>query len=241
MRTSMFAAAAVAAVVALISAGCSEGDTVVNTPGSTVGISVSGTGQAFGTPDIAVLTLGVQAQAATVEEARETAAARAQAIIDAVKANGVADKDVQTVQYDIQPQYDFRPNGVQSIRGYQVTNVLSVKVRNINTTSKVLDDATRAGGNSTVVRGVSFTIDDPTALREAARTDALRDAKAKAEQLAREAGVGLGRPISISESGGPVPLPATGLLAPRTGDTSTPIQTGELQVNITVTVVYEID
>lgn len=228
--------------VALLATACSEGDTVVNTPGAEAsGITVTGTGQAFGVPDIALITLGVQAEAANVADARETAAQRAQAVIDSVKANGVADKDIQTTQFDIQPQYDFSPTGRGAVRSYQVTNVLSIKVRKIDTTGKVLDDATRAGGNNAVVRGISFTIDDPTKLREEARAKALAEAKTKADQLARDAGVKLGKPVSITEGGGPVPLPASALVAPRTGDTSTPIQTGELQVNITVTVRYEID
>jgi uncharacterized protein len=229
------------ATVAL-SACTRKGDTIVNTPGSTAnGISVSGTGQVFGSPDVAVITLGVQAQAANVADARQTAAAAAQAVIDSVKKNGVADKDVQTTQFSIQPQYDFKPNGGQTIRGYQVTNVLTVKVRKIDTAGKVLDDATAAGGNNTLVQGVSFTIDDPTKLRESARADALKDAKTRAQQLADNAGVKLGNPISISESSGAIPLAANFVTAPRTGDSSTPIQTGELQVSVTVNVLYAIE
>jgi uncharacterized protein YggE len=229
------------AVAALGAAACKSGDTIVNTPGSTTtGISVSGTGEAFGTPDIALLTLGVQAQAANVADARQTAATTAQAIIDSLKKNGVADKDIQTTQFSISPQYDFRSNGTQTIRGYQVTNTLSVKIRKIDTTSKVIDDATAAGGNNTLVQGISFTIDDPTKLQEAARTDALKEAQAKAEQLAKDAGVKLGKPVTISESLGNVPIPANAAVA-RAADTATPIQAGELQVSITVTVLYSIE
>lgn len=228
----------------LVVAGCTtkKGDTIVNTPGSTTnGISVSGTGEAFGSPDIAVITLGVQAQAATVAEARETAAATAQAVINSVKKNGVADKDIVTTQFTITPQYDFRANGGQTIRGYQVTNVVSIKVRKIDTAGKVLDDATAAGGNNTLVQSISFTIDDPSKLREAARADALKDAQDKAEQLARNAGVKLGKPMAISESTGSVPIPFAAAPARAAADTATPIQTGDLRVTISVQVLYAIE
>jgi uncharacterized protein YggE len=233
---------AVVIVLAALGAAACTSKTTVNAPGAAQnGITVTGSGQAFGSPDVAVITLGVQAQAATVADARETAASTAQAVIDSVKKNGVADKDIQTTQFTISPQYDYRTNGSPVIRGYQVTNVLMVKVRKIDTTGKVLDDATAAGGNNTIVQGVSFTMDDPSKLREAARSDALKDAKDRADQLAKEAGVSLGKPISISENVGQVPLPAAAVSAPRTADSSTPVQTGEMQVNVTVTVVYAID
>ena len=233
----------VAGALALTAVACEEGNTIVNTPGSTTtGISVSGTGQAFGAPDITLITLGVQAQAANVADARETAASTAKAVVDSLKKNGVADKDIQTTQFDIQPQYSTRtPTGSPTITGYQVTNVLSVKVRKIDTTGKVLDDATAAGGNNTLVRGISFTIDDPTALRETARTEAIKDARTKAEQLAKESGVKLGKPISIVEGGGVTPYELAAPALARAADTGTPIESGELTINVTVTVLYAIE
>jgi uncharacterized protein YggE len=238
----VFLVAAGAAVALLVSA-CNGGDTIVNTPGAeALGISVTGTGEAFGEPDIALITLGVQAQAADVATAREDAAATAQALIDSVKANGVAERDIQTTQFEIQPQYDFSQGRSPTIIGYEVTNVLSIRVRQIDNTGKVLDDATAAGGNRTVVRSVSFTIDDPTELRAEARSLALKEARAKADQLANDSGVSLGDVLSISESGGPVPLPvaADAVIAPRTG-AGTPIETGELRIVINVSVRYNID
>jgi uncharacterized protein YggE len=229
--------------VALFATACGEGDTIINTPGAeALGISVSGTGEAFGEPDIALITLGVQAQAEDVATAREEAAATAQALIDSVKANGVAERDIQTTQFEIQPQYDFSQGRSPTIIGYEVTNVLTIRVRKIDSTSKILDDATAAGGNSTVVRSVSFTIDDPTELRAEARSLALKEARAKAEQLANDAGVSLGDVLSISENIGFSPQPAAldAIAAPRTG-AATPIETGELQVSVTVSVRYDID
>jgi uncharacterized protein YggE len=244
VRRGVVVALALLGAATLLAAACTteEGDTIVNTPGSTTnGITVSGRGEAFGSPDVALISLGVQAQATTVAEARETSASTAQAVIDSVKKNGVADKDIVTTQFTIQPQYDFRSNGGQTIRGYQVTNVISIKVRKIDTAGKVLDDATAAGGNNTLVQGISFTIDDPSKLQEAARADALKDAQDKAEQLAKNAGVKLGKPMAISESTGSTPIPYAAETARAAADTVTPIQTGDLQVTISVQVLYAIE
>jgi uncharacterized protein YggE len=123
---------------------------------------------------------------------------------------------------------------------------MSIKVRNLESLSRVLDDATRAGGNSTVVQNITFGIDDPERLRVEAREKAVAQARERGEELARNAGVSLGKPISIVEgtASAVVQEGSPALRAPATGasvDTSTPIQSGELDVLITVQVVYAID
>jgi uncharacterized protein YggE len=223
---------------------CDNGDTIIQDSGNQYGISVQGTGRASGVPNIAALTLGVQVERPTVEEAREQAATLQRAIIDSLKANGVAEKDIRTQQFSIQPQYDPpTPTRTQPpIRGYLVTNVLRIEIRDLNTTSKAIDDATRAGGNNTVVRGISFTIDEPAELQSEARELAVEDARRRAEELARHSGASLGGVISVSESiGGATPTDV--VIAPRTGvaQADTPIQAGELDVVVTVNVVYAIE
>jgi uncharacterized protein YggE len=166
-------------------------------------------------------------------------------VIDSLKANGVQDKDVQTVHFSVNPQYDYSrsTNGTPRIIGYQVNNVVTAKIRDLAKTSKAIDDATRAGGNDAVVQGVSFTIDDPEELREQARRQAVQLAKAQAEQMADAAGEKLGKLLSISESSNnPVPYGPRVIEAPSTGsDASTPIETGELTISVTVSVLYAID
>jgi uncharacterized protein YggE len=231
------------AIVAGLTSACSgEGDTIVQTQGAATGITVSGTGRVSGAPDIAFLSLGVQVEADSVEAAREAAAQAQTAVLNAVKAAGVAERDVQTINYTISPRYSFGP-GAREITGYAVSNTVAIKVRNLESVSKVLDDATRAGGNSTVVQDITFGIDDPEQLRVEAREQAVEQARTRAEQLARNAGVSLGKPISIVE-GTFSPIVQETLRAPATGaatDTSTPIQSGELDVVITVQVVYAIE
>ncbi len=237
-------AAVVVLIAGLAGAACtSKTTTVVSPPGTQTGISVSGTGRASGTPDVVILQVGVQSEARTVAAARDNAAQAAQAVIDSVKRNGVDEKDVHTVQFSVEPQYDFTSTRTQVLRAYRVTNVVQVKVRRIVTAGKVIDDAVAAGGDQTVVRGISFSIEDTTKLEEAARSDAVEEARKRAEQLAKEAGVSLGKPLTISEGGSAIPIAAAPLVAaPRTGDTvQTSIQPGELEVRVTVSILYAIE
>ena len=228
---------------AVLAAACSdEGDKiVVNGAGANQGISVSGSGSAFGTPDIANLQLGVQTEARTVAAAREAAARSQQALIGSLRANGIDDDDIQTIQFSIEPQYDFGPGVTQTLRAYRVTNVVNATIRKIDATGKIVDDAVAAGGSSVVVRGISFSIEDPTDLEEAAREEAMQQAEERAVSLAALAGVSLGRPLSIQENSSrqvaPIQLVGLGVAS----GLPTSIQAGQLQIQITVNVTYSIE
>jgi hypothetical protein len=245
MRYGKLALPAIGAALiaaSILATACDEGQTIIQTGDATdVGVSVQGRGSAFGGPDVAVLQIGVQVTQPTVEAARNQAATSLKAVVDSLKVNGVADKDIQTVDFSVQPQYDFSGR-VQVLRGYQVSNVVTARVRKLDTAGKAIDDATRAGGNDAVVRGISFTIDDPTELRSQARERAVADARRRAEELAKSTGVSLGKPISIVETisqGVPQPV-----IAARTGaaDTvETPVQAGQLEVVVFVTIVYSME
>jgi uncharacterized protein YggE len=232
-------------VVALLAVACDGGDTVIQNTNQTTGISATGTGRAFGEPDIAIVNVGVNVQRDTVEQARADAAAAQEEVIQSLLDNGVSEEDIQTVGFSVYPQYDYPPDRPQGeIIGYVVNNVVTAKIRDLDTTGVVIDDATVAGGNDAVVQGVSFTIDDPTELREEARRQAVERAQEQAGQLADAAGVELGDILSISESGGNFPFDA-----PATGGRSldaalqvpeTPIQPGQVEVNISVSLQFAI-
>src|SRR4030042_730257 len=166
-------------LLALLGAAC-EGDkvTVANQQAQSLGISVSGEGKVSGAPDVAVLTLGVSALAPTVKDARDQAATAMNGVVDSIKGNGVDDKDIQTTQFSIYPEYDYRGD-TQELRGFRVTNIVTVKIRNIDNTSKVIDDAVAAGGDLTGIQGLDFTIDDPSELRDEARPRAGEAAQPK--------------------------------------------------------------
>ena len=243
--TKAWAALAVLGAVtafASVAATCGDTTTHVETNGNAEhGISVSGEGKSPGKPDIAMISLGVTRLAPTVAEARDGAAASLDAMIKTIQANGVARDDIQTEQFNIQPEYDYS-NGRQLLNGFRVTNTLSVKLRDVDKTSKVVDDAVNAGGNDTNVQNIAFTIDKPDELQAKAREAAVADARAKAETLAKTAGVELGDPITISESGGPVPIYAERALAADSvaAAPATPIEPGTLDVVINVSVTWAI-
>lgn len=246
VKKKLFVAAMLLAPLVLTAAVCGDETTRIESPPGDQphGITVAGEGKVTGEPDLAVISLGVNTLAPTVAEARDRAAQTLQAMVDSAKANGIDEKDLQTNQLSIGPEYDYR-NNEPVLRGFRITNTLTVKIRDIDNTSKVLDDAVVAGGDLTQVQGISFTIDDPTTLQATARDRAVADARTKAEALASAGGVKVGRPIQISESSyQPIPYAADAALAERSAAgavPSTPIEAGELDVLVTVSVTFEIE
>ena len=208
-------------------------------------IHVTGSGSVTGEPDIATLNLGVSVEKETVEEAREAAASAMTAVIDSLKANDIAENDIQTENFSIYPQYDYTDEG-RVLRGYRVNNTVSAKVRELESLSDIIDDATGAGGDIVVVNFIQFMIEDPTPLQAQARALAVKNAEAKAQTLAEASGVTLGKPITITETsrtaGPPIAYAESAEFAADDGArSSTPIQAGELTVTINITVVYEIE
>ncbi|HEX5368256.1 MAG TPA: SIMPL domain-containing protein, partial [Dehalococcoidia bacterium] len=208
------------------------------------GVSASGEGKVTGKPDVAVLTVGVKATRPNVEDARSAAATAQTGVIGSLKTNGVADKDIQTVEFTVQPQYDYQKAGTPTITGYTVSNVVTARIHNLDSAGKAIDDAVNAGGNDAVVQNIDFTIDDPTDLKSQAREAAVKQAKAQAQQLADAAGEKLGKLISISE-GTSSPIPLNRLALPSASGTAdsaaqTPVQPGELEITVNVNVLYAI-
>jgi len=227
--------------LAALAVACTTENVNVQPSGQAQGISVTGTGDASGAPDLALLDLGVSTEAKTVKEARDAAATAMNAVSDAVKGDGVADKDIQTRQFSIEPEYQY-PDGKQELSGFRVTNIVEVKVRDLDRVGEVIDDAAAAGGDVVQVQGLSFTIEKPETLRAQARKDAMADARARAENLAELAGVKLGKPISVTESASAPPTPfSEKAIMGVGGEEATPIQPGELEVSVTVDVLFAIE
>lgn len=208
------------------------------------GLSVSGEGRASAAPDMAVLGLGVSAKAATVKAANSQAQEAMSDLADSLEDNGVQEKDIQTSQFSVYPEYDYR-NDEQVLTGYRVTHMLQVKVRDIDKAGEVIDDAVEEGGNLLQVQSISFTIEDTTALRSEARAEAVADAQAKAEELATLAGVSIGEPTYITESIStpyyPQPYYDRGLGYAMEEAAVTEISLGELEVIVSVHMTYTIE
>ena len=165
------------------------------------GIWVTGVGKVTVTPDVAVVSMGVQAQAATVAEAQQQASTAMAAVMSALSSNGVEDKDIATSYYNITPVYSYNPDtGKQTLEGYSVTNTLSVKVRDVGNAGVVIDAVAAAGGDNTRINSVTLTVDQPEQYYETARQSAVNDAANRASQLAKLSGVKLGKASYINET-----------------------------------------
>jgi len=223
--------------------GCQATGTSPSITNQQTGISVSGEGKVTVTPDIANIQLGILANAKTVAEAQSIATKAMNDVMAALAANGVAQKDIQTQSYNIQQQTTWDNLKQQPIiTGYQVSNMVNVKVRDVTKAGSVIDAVTAAGGDLVRVNNISFSVDDPTVSIDKAREKAMADANDTATQLAKLAGVKLGKPISISTGYVSVPqvMPIYAKDAASGAPSSTPISPGELDVTISVQVVYSI-
>lgn len=249
MQKFRFSLLALGLLLAATFIGCDSAITVglLPAPDSST-IHVTGSGSITGVPDIAMLRLGVSVERKTVAEAREEAASAMTTVLDSLKANSIAETDIQTQAFSIRPEYDYDYNRdpVQMLRGYRVSNDVTAKVRELETLSQVIDDAATAGGDLVLIHSIQFMIEDNTALATQARALAVKDAAAKAQTLAKESGVTIGKPLSISEqtsiAAPPIAFGRAAEVAEADASvTATPVQAGELTVTVNITVVYEIE
>ncbi len=210
-------------------------------------ISVSGEGEAMLAPDMAVVSLTVTREAKTAREALDASSAAMREVIAAMRAAGIAERDLQTQNFSIQPRYVYPKTNKQAdnaprIVAYQVSNSLGVRVRDIARVGEVLDTAIRLGVNDG--GQLQLTNDDPGAALEKARVAAVKDALEKAETLARAAGVKTGDIISLSEhsvSPRPRPMMAAEMSMSRAAADAVPIAGGEnsYRVNVQLTIAIE--
>src|SRR4051794_2592833 len=204
-------------------------------------VSVGGARKGTGGPGLATGGLGGAVQAKTAKEARETAAVQMTKVVAAIKALGVEDKDIATSMVSLGPVYDYATT-TQRITGYQLSNTVSVTVRNLDNLAAVLDDSVNAG--ATAVNGISFDVADRTGAEAKARVAAMGDAKAKADALTNAAGVSITGVASISETvSAPIWYsPQMGVAASGAkDDAATPVLPGSQDITITVNVSWLID
>ncbi len=203
-------------------------------------ITVTGEGHAEAAPDLATISLGVTTQGKTAGEAMDANSAALAAVVARLKAAGVADRDMQTSNLSLNPNWQ-QTDGTQAplIAGYVASNQLTVRVRALDSLGAVLDSAITDGANT--LNGISFGLDDPEPALDKARTEAVVAARARAELLVTAAGVKLGRVLSISESGGyvpPGPMPMYRMEADMAK--AVPVEGGEVGLTASVTMVFEI-
>lgn len=190
-------------------------------------------------PDIVTVSAGVTTQARTAVEAMRTNATAMQSVIDRIKALGVAERDIQTTGINLGAMYDYNQQTQRQVfRGYQASNRVSVKLRDIQRTGEVLDALVAAG--ATDLGGPDWSIDDDTAARAQARRQAMETARAQALEYARAAGYSDIRLLEVSETIAPQPpMPFLRAERAQAADASTPVQPGLVEAGVTVRVSYE--
>jgi len=202
-------------------------------------ITVVGTGEAYGKPDIAHTQVGVVTEGATAAEALRKNNEAMSRLIAMLRKRGIEDRDFQTTRFNVSPQYRYDKTQQEPprIAGYQVTNEVNVKIRKISVLGEFLDETVSLGANQ--IRGISFDVAEPAKLYDEARRKAMADAQHRAGIYAVAAGLKLGGPITIEEQAGrtaPYPVARAETMAAQ----SVPVAPGEQTFTIHVTVSFAI-
>lgn len=233
------AGAAALALAAVATPSLAAGEPTART------ITLSGDGVATGVPDVVVVTLGVVSEADSAAAALEANNRDMTATVQGLRDAGIEERDIRTANFSIEPRYTYPSdaNGNQlspQIVAYQVTNQVTVRLRDFDGAGSLLTEVVTLGANS--VQGIAFLIDDPSALEDEARRDAFEEAHARAEVYAAAGGFKLGNIVSITEGGSYYPQPVMysreAEAAPAPMDV--PLAAGEQEIAITATVTWEI-
>lgn len=205
-------------------------------------LTVHGTGQATGTPDLLTVQFQISVTRPSASTALASDNAKAAAVLAALVRGGVDRADIQTTGLTIQPNYVSSANGIQRLTGYQVVNSVTAKVHHLGRAGATVDAISRAGGDATVINGLAFSVNDARSLDSAARVDAVHQARARARAMAGAAGERLGPVCSLTDqSPNPPPIfptPIAGTFRSAAPAQSVPLEAGSQQVSAQVTLVY---
>ena len=240
MRHALLAAASLAAAALPAAADAQQAAAITQTIAGTR-LDVSATGEVIRVPDLAVINAGVVTRSATAGGAIQQAATRMARVREALRQAGIADRDIQTSNISLEPQYTYANNQPPKLNGYAATNQLSIRFRDIANTGKILDALVKEGANQ--ISGPNLTIDKPEAALDEARGKAVAAARARADLYARSLGMRVVRVVSVSESGGSYPVPPPMPMyaraeAAQAADSK--IEAGEQKVQVNLAVTFEL-
>lgn len=213
---------------------------LATSPSNTL-LSIGTSAEASRRPDIATLSTGVVTQATEANAAMRTNAVQMDKVMAALRAAGIAERDIQTSGINLNPQYKYADNQPPTIVGYQASNTVNVKVRELGKLGKVLDALVAQGANQ--INGPSFGIDQPDAAYTEARIAAVKKAQSQAQTYADALGMRVLRIVSINEGGSsqPQPMPVMRMMAaPAPMEKDTAVSAGESSVSVSVEMVFEL-
>ncbi len=199
-------------------------------------ITITAEGQVEAAPDMATISLGVTTNAKTAGEAMAGNSDALSTVVEKLKAAGIEPRDLQTTGLSLQPNWNNSSSSTNRIDGYTASNILTVRVRALDTLGTILDAAVKDGANT--LNNVTFGIADPAPLMDEARKRAVANARARAELLAGAAGVTLGEITTITEGGSADPRPQFGFA--RAAMESVPVEAGALSLSASVTIVWQL-
>jgi hypothetical protein len=220
-------------------AAAQQGSTITQTIAGTR-LDVSATGEVTRVPDVAIISAGVVTRSTTATGAIQDAAERMSRVLAALKRAGVEERDVQTSNISLNPEYRYPENQAPVLVGYTATNQLTIRFRDIRNSGKILDALVAQGANQ--INGPNMTIDKPEAALDEARANAVAAGRARADLYARSLGLRVVRVVSVSESGGyavPPPMPPVPMMARAERD-STQIVPGEQKLQVTLAMTFEL-
>jgi uncharacterized protein YggE len=235
MRTSLIALGLAAATALAAPASAQQASITQSIAGTR--LDVSATGEVTRVPDIAVINAGVTTRSATAAGALREAANRMERVRSELRKAGVADRDIQTSNISLGANYVYENNQPPRINGYNASNQLSIRFRDIANAGRILDALVAVGANE--INGPNLTIDHPETALDEARAKAVAAGRARADLYARAMGLRVVRIVSVSESGGsyPVPPPMPMMMRAEAAQADTKVEPGEqkLQVNLAMT------
>ena len=203
-------------------------------------LDVSATGEVTRVPDVAIISAGVVTRSSTASGAIQDAADRMSRVLAALKRAGVEDRDIQTSNLNLNPEYRYENNQPPQLVGYSASNQLTVRFRDIRNSGKILDALVSQGANQ--INGPNLTIDKPEAALDEARAKALAIGRARADLYARGLGMRVVRVVSVSEGGAnyPVPPPAPMYARAEMATAATKIEPGEQKLQVTLSMIFEL-
>ncbi|MFD3534114.1 SIMPL domain-containing protein [Streptomyces sp. NPDC058664] len=203
-------------------------------------VTVTGDGRAAAAPDLAILSVAVEATRRTAKEAMAAQKTAAETLLGVLGKQRIAERDIRTDSLSLAPVYTQNAAGESKATGYQAGQSFSVKVRDIGRTGQVIGAVSDATGDAGRINGVVFDVADPSALRVKAREAAYQDAYDKAAQHARLSGHRLGRLVSLSEGESVRPGPGAAAPGVSADEPSVPLAPGEIEERVTVSAVFEL-
>jgi len=238
MKHAILAALAIGAAALPATAIAQQTPTVTQTIAGTR-LDVSATGEVTRVPDLAIISAGVVTKSATASGAIQQAASRMARVREALRQAGIADRDIQTSNISLNPDYYYANNQPPKLNGYSASNTVTVRFRDIASSGPILDALVKEGANQ--INGPTLTIEKPDPALDEARAKAIAQGRARAELYARSLGMRIVRVVSVSESGGyapPPPMPV--MMARAERDSSTAIDPGEQKLQVNVAMTFEL-